>query len=119
MHLIRNLIAMPAGLALLVAAIAAEPLTNIAGKWIVTVSGANVRQQIELKQAGSAISGTFKGPRQSGALKGNVDGDRIAFHVMTPIPIDYMGTADGDTMKGTLSARGKSSQWTATRVKER
>jgi hypothetical protein len=41
----------------------------------------------------------------------------VAFHVKAHVPIDYTGTADGDSMKGTLTGRGKTGEWTASRAK--
>lgn len=92
---------------------------NVAGTWNITVSGeaGSANQTIVLKQDGNKITGTFKGPRQSGPLEGTVDGNNIKFHVKTRVPLDYTGTVDGDTMKGTMSGRGKSGDWTATRGK--
>jgi hypothetical protein len=98
---------------------AADAPANVAGTWTIAVSGetGSASQTIVLKQEGSKITVSFKGPRQSGDLEGTVDGNKIAFHVKTPVPLNYVGTVDGDTMKGTLSAHGKSGDWTATRTK--
>jgi hypothetical protein len=100
-------------------AIAADEPSNIAGTWKVSVSGAagSAEQTLVLKQDGSKITGTFKGPRQSGPLEGTVDGKNISFHVSTRVPLDYQGTVDGDTMKGTMKGNGKTGDWTATRAK--
>ena len=78
-------------------AAAADP-ANVAGTWTFKVTGdsGNAEQTIVIKQDGTKITGTFKGPRQSGTID---------------------GTVDGDTMKGTLAARGKTGDWTATRAK--
>jgi hypothetical protein len=100
-------------------AIAADDAANVAGTWKVSVSGdaGSAEQTIVLKQDGSKITGTFKGPRQSGPLEGTVDGKNISFHVATRVPLDYKGTVDGDTMKGTMTGNGKTGDWTATRAK--
>ena len=92
---------------------------NVAGPWNIKVSGAagTADQKIDLKQDGNKISGTFKGPRQSGTIEGTVDGNDIRFRVKAFVPMDYVGTVDGDTMKGTLTGRGKTGDWTATRTK--
>jgi len=102
-----------------VAAVAADAPANVAGTWIVDVSGAagKTSQTIVLKQAGGAITGTFKGPRQSGTIDGTVDGKNIKFHVTARIPLDYTGTVDGDSMKGTMSGRGQQGDFSATRSK--
>jgi hypothetical protein len=92
---------------------------NVAGAWNVKVSGdaGAADQKIDLTQDGNKIGGTFKGPRQSGTIEGTVDGNNIKFRVKAFVPIDYVGTVDGDTMKGTLTGRGKTGEWTATRAK--
>jgi hypothetical protein len=92
---------------------------KVAGSWTISVSeGAQAAEQtIDLKQDGGKITGTFKGPRQQGTLEGTVDGNNIKFHVNTRVPFDYTGTVDGDSMKGTFTARGKTGDWTAKRAK--
>lgn len=102
-----------------VAAAAADAPANVAGTWNVDVSGGagKTTQTIVLKQDGGTITGTFKGPRQSGTIDGTVDGKNIKFHVTARIPLDYTGTVDGDSMKGTMSGRGQQGDWTATRSK--
>jgi hypothetical protein len=105
---------------MLIAGVAAAADTaNVAGTWTFKVTGdsGNAEQTIVIKQDGTRITGTFKGPRQSGTIDGSVDGNNIKFHVTARAGIDYTGTVDGDTMKGTLAARGKSGDWTATRAK--
>jgi hypothetical protein len=99
--------------------IAAAADANVAGAWNVKVSGdaGAADQQINLTQDGNKIGGTFKGPRQSGTIEGTVEGNNIKFRVKAFVPIDYVGTVEGDTMKGTLSGRGKTGDWTATRAK--
>ena len=98
---------------------AQDKRVNVTGTWAVSVTGdaGNAEQTIVLKQDGSKITGTFKGPRQSGPLEGTVDGNNISFHVATRVPLDYKGTIDGDAMKGTLTGRGKTGDWTAKRAK--
>jgi hypothetical protein len=100
-------------------ALAADAPANVAGNWNVAVSGASGKttQTIVLTQDGGKITGTFKGPRQSGTIDGTVDGKNIKFHVTARIPLDYTGTVDGDSMKGTMSGRGQQGDWTATRSK--
>jgi hypothetical protein len=99
--------------------LAAAADASVAGPWNVKVSGAagTADQKIDLKQDGNKISGTLKGPRQSGTIEGTVDGNHIKFRVKAHVPLDYVGTVDGDTMKGTLVGRGKTGDWTATRTK--
>ena len=106
-------------LLLVCVATATDTPANVAGTWNIKLSGeaGSANQTIELKQDGGKITGTFKGPRQSGPLEGTVDGNNIQFHVRTRVPLDYTGTVDGDTMKGTMSGHGKAGNWTAERAK--
>jgi hypothetical protein len=99
--------------------VAASTDVNVAGTWNVKVTGdaGAADQRIDLKQDGNTISGNFKGPRQSGTIEGTVNGNNIKFRVKAFVPIDYVGTVDGDSMKGTLTGRGKTGDWTATRAK--
>jgi len=99
--------------------IAAAADANVAGTWNVKVSGdaGTADQRIDLTQDGNKIGGTFKGPRQSGTIEGTVEGNNIKFRVKAFVPIDYVGTVEGDSMKGTLTGRGKAGEWVATRAK--
>ncbi|MGA8557446.1 MAG: hypothetical protein WB630_23790 [Candidatus Acidiferrales bacterium] len=98
---------------------AAGAPANVAGTWNFKVSGdaGTADQTIVIQQDGGRITGTFKGPRQSGTISGTVDGNAVKFKVTARVSMDYVGTVDGDIMKGTLSARGKTGDWTATRAK--
>jgi hypothetical protein len=87
------------------------------GLWMCPEAGLEATQTLVIQQDGAKISGTFKGPRQSGTLEGTASGNAVTFHVQARIPLDYTGTADGDSMKGTLSGRGRTGNWTATRSK--
>jgi hypothetical protein len=92
---------------------------DVSGTWKITVSGdaGSAEQIIALQQDGGKITGTFKGPRQSGTLEGTVDGNNIKFHVSTRVPLDYTGTVDGDSMTGTMTGRGKTGDFTGIRSK--
>jgi len=98
---------------------AADAPANVAGSWTFSVSGEGERamQTIVIQQDGAKITGTFKGPRQSGTIAGTVDGNKISFHVKARRDLDYTGTVDGDTMKGTLSSGNQSGEFTASREK--
>jgi hypothetical protein len=96
-------------------AVAAD--ANVAGTWTVTAKNGrrSVTQTIVLKQDGGKVTGTFKGPRQSGTVDGTVTGNAIKLHVTAKMPIDYTGTVEGDTMKGTLTSEGKGGDFTGER----
>ncbi len=98
--------------------LASDTSSNVAGTWTVTASSGRrkAKQTLVIQQDGAKITGTFKGPRQSGTLEGSVAGNSIKFHVMAKAPLDYTGTVDGDSMKGTLSGEGKNGEWSATRA---
>ncbi len=91
-------------------AVAAQDAANVAGTWTISVSRAagNAEQMIILEQDGSKITGTFKGARQSGPLAGSVTGKVITFHVSMRVRLDYKGTMEGDSMKGTMTRPGAS-----------
>jgi formylglycine-generating enzyme len=95
----------------------ADAPSNVAGTWTFSVSGkaGNAKQTIVIQQDGTKITGTFKGPRQSGTIEGTVDDNKISFHVKARRDLDYTGTVDGDTMKGTLTSGNKSGDFTASR----
>jgi hypothetical protein len=98
---------------------AADAPGNVAGSWTFSVSGESGRatQTIVIQQDGAKITTTFKGPRQSGTIGGTVDGNQISFHVKARRDLDYTGTVEGDTMKGTLSSGNKNGEFTASRGK--
>jgi hypothetical protein len=100
-------------------AFAGDEPAHVVGTWKIalTAESGSAEQTIILKQDGNKITGTFRGPRQSGTLEGLVEGHKITFHVNTRVALDYKGTVDGDTMKGTMMAKGKSGEWTAAREK--
>jgi hypothetical protein len=97
----------------------ADTPADVSGTWTVSVTGEAGRatQTITIQQQGEAITGKFKGPRQSGTLTGTVKGSQVAFHVKAHVPIDYTGVANGDSMSGTLMGKNKSGEWTASRAK--
>jgi hypothetical protein len=98
---------------------AADAQANVAGTWTFLVSGeaGKATQTIVIQQDGTKITGTFKGPRQSGTITGAVDGNKISFHVKARRDLNCIGIVDGDTMKGTLSSGSKSGEFTDSREK--
>jgi hypothetical protein len=101
------------------AALADDAPANVAGTWTVSVpaTAGTLTQTLVIQQDGAKITGTFKGPRQSGTLDGTVTGNTVSFHVTAGTPLDYTGTAAGDSMKGTVTGNGKTGAWTAARAK--
>ena len=113
-----GLVLLLSAIALCGSALAADSPANVAGTWKVSVTGGagSAKQTIVIQQDGNKISGTFKGPRQTATIDGTVDGSNIQFHVKGKIPLDYTGTVDGDSMKGTLTGKGKKGDWVAARA---
>ncbi len=65
-------------------------------------------QTMTIEQNGDKIKGALKGPRAEAPLEGTVKGNKISFTVKRDTPrgevtLEYTGTVDGDSMKGTLS----------------
>jgi hypothetical protein len=98
--------------------VASDAPANVAGTWTVSASDGrrNATQTLVIQQDGAKLTGTFKGPRQSGTIEGSVTGTAISFHVKARTQLDYIDTVDGSTMKGTLSGGGRGGNWTATRT---
>jgi hypothetical protein len=92
---------------------------NVAGTWAFQVTGdvGSADQTIVIAQDGDKLTGTFKGPRQSGTLSGTMDGNIIKLSVSAAGTIHYTGTVEGETMHGTLAAHGKTGAFTAHRTK--
>jgi len=105
-------------LLILLSSVALAADAEVAGKWTVSAKNGrhSVTQTLVLEQNGGKVTGTFTGPRQSGTIDGTVSGNAIQLHVAAKMPIDYTGTVDGDSMKGTLTSEGKSGVWTGTRT---
>lgn len=63
-----------------------------------------------IEQNGDKIKGALKGPRAEAPLEGTVKGNKISFTVKRDTPrgevtLEYTGTVDGDSMKGTFPRR--------------
>jgi hypothetical protein len=101
-----------AALLLFVAAIpafAADP-AKVAGDWSFTIESPNGTgtPSATFKQDGENLTGTYKGRFGESPLKGTIKGNEIKFttSITTPngdIQLEYSGTVDGDSMKGTVA----------------
>lgn len=83
---------------------------NVAGDWNLTIEGPNgtATPSASFKQDGEKLTGTYKGRFGESPLTGTMKGNAIKFTttVTTPngeIQVDYSGTVDGDSMKGTVA----------------
>ncbi len=90
--------------------------SNLTGQWQVSWTGVNGTQRqvnMQIKQDGKKLSGTFETPRGSVSLKGSCDGNQVSFTVKLPKrQASFTGTVDGDKMSGTTE---QGASWTATR----
>jgi len=94
---------------------------NVAGAWDLSAPGRDgnvMTQTLTLQQDGTKLTGTIKGARGEAPVTGSVTGNNVAFSVTRTTPngdlkIDYTGTVDGDSMKGTFSVMGNTINWTA------
>ena len=101
---------------------AGEP-AKVAGTWEMTFEGprGTRTQTLTIQQDGSTIKGTVKGQPRDSPLEGSVTGNKISFTVKRDTPngtftIEYIGTVDGDSMKGTVHSERFDAEWTAKRT---
>lgn len=89
-----------------------KSMVNVAGKWIVTLEMAmgSATPELELRQDGAKITGTYTGRYGSFPLEGTLKGRTIAFSFTMSaegqaITMSYTGevAADSLSMKGTAS----------------
>ena len=103
--------------------IAADEPANVAGTWEMSFEGrmGPVTQTLKIQQDGGSIKGTLTGRRGESPLEGSVTGNKISFTVKRETPggtftIEYTGTVDGDSIKGTFHSERFSGEWTAKRA---
>jgi hypothetical protein len=92
-------------------AAAAKPAatgTNITGAWTLNVETPMGNRDMKLiaTQTGETFTGSIASPRGDMPVSGTVKGNEVAFMMKvnaqgTDLQIDYKGTVEGDTMKGT------------------
>jgi len=104
-------------------AIAADEPAKVAGTWEMTVQGrrGTRTQTLTIQQDGSSIKGTVKGERGEAPLEGSVAGSKINFTIKRETPngsftIEYTGTVDGDSIKGTSHSERFDGEWSAKRA---
>lgn len=98
---------------------------NVAGTWSMTFEGRNgtVTQTLKFVQdAAGKLTGTLTSPRGDSPIEGTITGNAIDFTVKRSTPngdftIEYTGTVDGDSMKGSFKMGDNARDWTATRQK--
>ena len=103
-------------------AIAADEPVKVAGTWEMTSQSrrGTRTQTLTLEQDGGTIKGMVKGERGEAPLTGSVTGNKINFTITRETPngsftIEYTGTIDGDSIKGTSHSERFDGEWTAKR----
>jgi D-glucosaminate-6-phosphate ammonia-lyase len=105
----------------------AAPVANIAGRWEVDVqySRGTARHSLLLVTDGGRVDGSHIGRRLQGAVRGEVDGDRVRLrsslpHEGTRLSYQFDGRIQGQTIEGEvdLGEYGKA-RWTARRQEGR
>lgn len=104
------------------AAIAADESAKVAGTWEMTSQSrrGTRTQTLTIEQNGSTIKGIAKGERGEAPFEGSVTGNKINFTMTRETPngsftIEYTGTIDGDSIKGTSHSERFDGEWTAKR----
>ena len=87
----------------------AADAAKVAGDWTLSVETPNGTRTptASFKQEGENLTGTYKGALGEAPLKGTIKGNEIKFTVTVNTPngelaLDYSGTVDGDSMKGSV-----------------
>jgi len=108
----------------LVAVTLAVWAADISGTWTMSTPGRNgqmMDRDITIKQEGTKITVTFP-PFREGMEpmvgEGTLEGNAIQWKMVMQTPqgeriMEYKGTVEGDTMKGTTMRRDQEVQWTA------
>ncbi len=102
---------------------AAQAPAKVDGSWDLTMQGPNggFTQTVVFQQDGNKIKGTAKGRRGESPLEGTIDGNKIQFKITRQTPngeqrtVEYTGTVDGDSIKGTMKMGDTEREWTAKR----
>lgn len=109
---------------LTVAALAAD----VSGTWVMSRPGRGgemMESDITIAQTGNAIKVTMPGrPNQDGTPgdpivgEGTIEGNAIQWKIVRQTPrgemtMEYKGTVDGATMKGTFAMMDREIEWTA------
>ncbi|MGC1968184.1 MAG: hypothetical protein WA673_17115 [Candidatus Acidiferrales bacterium] len=97
---------------------AEQPPDNVEGKWTIYAKdpdGATSTKYLEIKQNGTAISGHFKGPHQSGGIEGTINVHHIVIRTKTRDVLTFRGKVEGNKMSGNFGNRGRHGEWEAVR----
>lgn len=113
------------GMMLVVSLVAvAQDAAKVGGTWEMTSQGRQgpMTSTLTIDQTGNKFKGTLKGARGETPIEGTVDGNKIAFTVERETPngkftMNYTGTVDGDSIKGTAKMGEREMEWTAKKQK--
>jgi len=115
-------------LALLAIATLVVWAADISGTWTISSPGRNgqmMERDITIKQDGNKITVTMPGrpgpngePGEPIVGQGTLEGNAIQWTIVRQGPqgemkMEYKGTVDGNTMKGTTERMGNTVEWTA------
>jgi hypothetical protein len=99
--------------ALVLSAVVLSAQTNLTGKWLLDVQtdAGTGTPTVTLKQDGDKLSGHYSGQLGEAELTGSVKGSDFKFSFSGDLQgqkftVTYTGTAEKDTMKGTLDLAG-------------
>lgn len=102
----------------------AEDAAKVGGTWEMTSQGRQgpMTSTLTIDQSGNKFKGTLKGQRGETPIEGTVDGNKISFTVERDTPngkftLNYTGTVDGDSIKGTVKMGENEREWTAKKQK--
>jgi hypothetical protein len=121
---IARICAVVCAMALLLAATGYAQAGKVAGKWELTSEGRQgpMTRDMTIEQDGEKIKGVISGQRGDQEFTGTVKGKDISFTVKFQTPngertVEYKGTVDGDSMKGTVEMGPRTVEWSAKRAK--
>ncbi len=78
---------------------------SVSGKWTLYCkdpNGTTSAKYLDLEQKGSAISGHFKGPNQSGGVQGTIDEQHLVVRTKTRDVLTFRGRVDGPRVQGVV-----------------
>jgi len=78
---------------------------SVAGNWTLYCkdpNGSTSSKYLELQQKGTAISGHFKGPNQSGGVEGTIDEQHLVVRTKTRDVLTFRGRVDGPRVEGVV-----------------
>jgi hypothetical protein len=78
---------------------------SVSGKWILYCkdpSGTTSAKYLDLEQKGSAITGHFKGPNQSGGVEGTINEQHLVVRTKTRDVLTFRGRVEGPRVQGVV-----------------